>query len=441
MKIFLFYLMLIFLNNCSFDNKSGIWENDSNILKNKKDSFSQFKSISTSIDPFNEIIQIKKDYKFKLSKKITPTSWKQIYFNKNNNLNNFEYNNSNELFFKGKKISKYEVSEHIFYESGNIINSDMKGNINVFSVTGNKTLIKFNFYKKKYKKINKKLNLIVENNIIYVSDNFGYFYAYNYLDGKLLWAKNYNIPFRSNLKIYKNIIFAANQNNNLFFFNKLTGEILKQIPTEETIVKNNFINSLSLDEKNIFFLNTYGSLYSVDIKSKRINWFINLNQSLDVNPSNMFNGSQIVNSGGKIITSSNQFLYIIDSNTGSIILKKNFPISINPLIINDILFIVSKNNFLISFDLNKDEIIYSYNINKKIADFLKIKIKNADLKNIMMAEGKLLLFLKNSHILVFNTRGNLEKVNKLPGKMNTFPILIKNKILFLDKKNKLTIVN
>ena len=380
MKFFLLYLMLIFLNNCSFDDKSGIWKNDSNIYKNKKDSFSQFKSISTSIDPFNEIIQIKKDYKFKLSKKINPTSWKQIYFNQNNNLNNFEYNNLNELFFKSKKISKYKVSEYIFYENGNIINSDMKGNINVFSVTDNKTLIKFNFYKKKYKKINKKLNLIVENNIIYVSDNFGYLYAYNYLDGKLLWAKNYNIPFRSNLKIYKNIIFAANQNNNLFFFNKLTGEILKQIPTEETIVKNNFINSLSLDEKNIFFLNTYGSLYCVDIKSKRINWFINLNQSLDVNPNNMFNGSQIVNSGGKIITSSNQFLYIIDSNTGSIILKKNFPISINPLIINDILFIVSKKNFLISFDLNKDEIIYSYNINKKIADFLKIKRKKRRFK-------------------------------------------------------------
>ena len=367
MRFFLLYLILIFLNNCSFDDKSGIWENDSNIYKNKKDSFSQFKSVSSSIDPFNEIIQIKKDYKFKLSKKINPTSWKQIHFNQNNNLNNFEYKNLNELFFKGKKISKYKVSEYIFYENGNIINSDMKGNINVFSVIDNKTLIKFNFYKKKYKKINKKLNLIVENNIIYVSDNFGYLYAYDYLDGKLLWAKNYNIPFRSNLKIYKNTIFAANQNNNLFFFNKFTGEILKQIPTEETIVKNNFINSLSLDEKNIFFLNTYGSLYSVDIKSKRINWFINLNQSLDVNPNNMFNGSQIVNSGGKIITSSNQFLYIIDSNTGSIILKKNFPILINPLIINDILFIVSKKNFLISFDLNKDKIIYSYNINTKIA--------------------------------------------------------------------------
>tara|TARA_Y100001958_G_C21192689_1_gene520556 strand:- start:6 stop:1331 length:1326 start_codon:yes stop_codon:yes gene_type:complete len=441
MKILFLYLFFILFNNCSFDNKSGIWKNENNIGKNQNDTFRQFKNVSTSIDPFTEIIEIKKNYKFKIGEKINPISWKQIYFNQNNNLDNFEYNNINELIFKSKKISKYKVSDHILYEDGNIINSDLKGNINIFSVSNNKILTKYNFYKKKHKKIKKKLNIIIENNVIYVADNLGYLYAYNYLDEKLLWAKNYNIPFRSNLKIYENIIFAANQNNNLFFFDKLNGEILKQIPTEETIVKNNFINSLSLNEKNLFFLNTYGSLYSINIKSKRVNWYLNLNQSLDVNPSNIFYGSQLLNYGDKIITSSNQFLYVIDSNSGAIIIKKNFPILINPLIINDILFLVSKKNFLISLDLNKEEIIYSYDINKKISDFLKIKRKKADLKNIMMADGKLLLFLQNSHTLVFDTRGTLEKVNKLPAKMVTFPILIENRILFLDKKNKLTIVN
>ena len=441
MKILFLYLFFILFNNCSFDNKSGIWKNENNIGKNQNDTFRQFKNVSTSIDPFTEIIEIKKNYKFKIGEKINPISWKQIYFNQNNNLDNFEYNNINELIFKSKKISKYKVSDHILYEDGNIINSDLKGNINIFSVSNNKILTKYNFYKNKHKKIKKKLNIIIENNVIYVADNLGYLYAYNYLDEKLLWAKNYNIPFRSNLKIYENIIFAANQNNNLFFFDKLNGEILKQIPTEETIVKNNFINSLSLNEKNLFFLNTYGSLYSINIKSKRVNWYLNLNQSLDVNPSNIFYGSQLLNYGDKIITSSNQFLYVIDSNSGAIIIKKNFPILINPLIINDILFLVSKKNFLISLDLNKEEIIYSYDINKKISDFLKIKRKKADLKNIMMADGKLLLFLQNSHTLVFDTRGTLEKVNKLPAKMVTFPILIENRILFLDKKNKLTIVN
>ena len=68
------------------------------------------------------------------------------------------------------------------------------------------------FYKKKYKKIKKKLNLAIEKrNILYVSDNFGYFYSYNYINDKVLWAKNFKIPFRSNLKIIKNKIIAANQ--------------------------------------------------------------------------------------------------------------------------------------------------------------------------------------------------------------------------------------
>ena len=58
-----------------------------------------------------------------------------------------------------------------------------------------------------------------------------------------------------------------------------------------------------------------------------------------------------------------------------------------------------------------------------------------------MVDGKLLLFLQNSHTLVFDIRGTLEKVNKLPARVTTFPIIIENKILFLDKKNKLTIIN
>ena len=40
----------------------------------------------------------------------------------------------------------------------------------------------------------------------------------------------------------------------------------------------------------------------------KINWFINLNQSLDLNPSNLFYGNQIINKD-KIIVSSNNLLY------------------------------------------------------------------------------------------------------------------------------------
>ena len=65
----------------------------------------------------------------------------------------------------------------------------MKGNIIVFSINENKILNKYNFYKKKYKKLEKSLNLIVEKDIIYVSDNLGYFYAFNYRKNSIIWAK------------------------------------------------------------------------------------------------------------------------------------------------------------------------------------------------------------------------------------------------------------
>ena len=117
-------------------------------------------------------------------------------------------------------------------------------------------------------------------------------YAYDYVRKKTTWAKNFKVPFRSNLKIIKNNLAAANQNNNLYIIDKNSGGNLKLIPTEETTIKNNFINNLSADEKNLYFLNTYGS-YSIDIDSKRINWFINLNQSVRAQSNNLFIGNRL----------------------------------------------------------------------------------------------------------------------------------------------------
>ena len=55
--------------------------------------------------------------------------------------------------------------------------------------------MKFNFYKKKFKNINKKLNLTIKDKILYVTDNIGYIYAIDYNEKKLLWAKDFKNPF------------------------------------------------------------------------------------------------------------------------------------------------------------------------------------------------------------------------------------------------------
>ena len=442
MKCFKVLIICLTLSSCSFDNKTGIWKNEKNDIDDELNIFKEFKTVTTFENKFNKIIPFDNKNKFQLLKPINNLEWNDEFFGLNNNLKNFQYDDLNKIILKSKKLSNNKVFERILFANNHLIINDEKGNIIIYSISRKKTIYKFNFYKKKYKKIKKKLNLIIENDIIYVSDNIGYLYSFNYKHNKLVWAKNYKIPFRSNLKIFNNKIIVSNQNNNLFFLDKINGDLIKFIPTEETIVKNNFINNLSIDDKNnLFFLNTYGSLYSIDAKNMKINWFLNLNQSTDVNPSNLFKSVQIVSNENKVLIGSNNKTFIIDKNSGSIENKFIFAPLIKPIINKTYAFLITENNYLISIDLSANKILYSSYINQEIANFLNVNKKNVEIQSFMLLSNKITIFLKNSFVLNFNSIGKLQSVKKLPSKLNSIPIIINKLLYFLDKKNRLVILS
>ena len=58
-----------------------------------------------------------------------------------------------------------------------------------------------------------------------------------------------------------------------------------------------------------------------------------------------------------------------------------------------------------------------------------------------MINNKLFIFLKNSYILKFDIYGNLENIDKLPSKIKSQPIFIDSSLLYLDVKNKLSIID
>ena len=441
MKLFYALIILTLLQNCSFDNKTGIWKNDNIITKKENDSFKEFKTLSSEQEFFDKIIPIKKNLNLEIPNQINVIEWKDIFYNRSNNFENFKYNNSNQIIFKSKKLSKYKINESLLFINNNLIASDQNGNIIIYSIGQKNNLFKFNFYKKKFKKYKKRLNLIVENDIIYISDNLGYLYAYNFKNNKIIWAKNYKIPFKSNLKISENKLFAANINNDFFILEKNTGNILKKFPTEETIVQNMFVNNLTQSKDSILFLNTYGSLYSISNDKMNINWFLNLNPSLDVNPSNLFYSNQIINNDELIVVTANKFTYVVDVKTGSTIYKLNFTSTLKPLIIGHYLFLISKNNLLISFDLKNGKIAYSYDINQEISKFLDTKQKKAKFKNLIIADDHLLILLKNSFVLKFTLNGTLKDIYKLPSKINSNPMFVDGSILYLDFNKKLSVVN
>ena len=433
-------LLLISFSSCSFDNKTGIW-NNSNTSKVKLDKYKDFKKLYSDKKSFKGIIRPPVNLNILLSKTKSNNNWNDEFYQESDNFYNFYYKNLNELVFKSKKISKYNLNEKFLFYEKNIILNDDRGNIIVYSISAEEIIYKFNFYKKKYKKIKKKLNIIINKDIIYVTDNIGYFYALNFRENRLLWAKNFKVPFRSNLKIINNKIIAVDQNNVLHVIDEFNGDRLKTIPTEETTLKNKFINSLVLNDSSMFFLNSYGSLYSINYKKFFIQWIVNLNQSLEISPGNLFYSEPLLINKNKIIVSTKNELYILNSKNGSINFKKSITSIIKPVVNENNLFLITKDNLLVLIDLITNKIIYSVNIEKKVADFLATKQKTFFIQSIFISDDKLLLFLENSYVIKLNVNGTIETINKLPTKIKSKPIFISDSMIYLDKKNKINILN
>ncbi len=268
MKFFFITILIIpFLYNCSFDNKTGIWSGEekkvvNNSKSNLKDVFDKNQ---------NEFLE--KDFsmseKFLLGKKINYLSWTQQYQNNANHIMRSNFSNLGNIE-KFSKISKNKVNKNILYKDNKLFFSDIKGNIGIYSIVDNNEIFNFNFYKKKFKNIDKNINIILKNNLIIAGDNFGYIYCINYVEKKLVWAKNYLVPFRSNLKIIGNNLFIANEKNKVIKIDIRTGNKLDEIYTQPADTVSSFKNNLSIDNNNnLIVLTTNGSLYSLNLLKKK----------------------------------------------------------------------------------------------------------------------------------------------------------------------------
>ena len=441
MRIVYYILIITFLQNCSFDNKSGIWKNSSEEIKRTDKNFKDFEKVVLENENFfNETVELDKKFKFYLNPPKSPKNWNDLFYNANNVNDNFSYSGKNEIVFQSKKLSRNRINKNILYDRNLLISSDSKGNIIIYSLKNKKILHKYNFYKKKFKNIEKKLYYILSDGLLYVSDNVGYLYAYNYLENNIIWAKKFNAPFRSNIKIDNKKLFLSDENNNLFIIETKNGNILRKIPSEEVLIKNNFENNIAMNNEYLFFLNNFGSLYSVNKENLRVNWFVNVNSSLDSNINKLFSSNEIKIFNDNLIISSNNILQVINNVNGSTKFKIPISSKIPPIINNDYIFVISNNNFLISVQISSGKIIYSYEINQLISDYLNIK-KKVNINLIRLINNQIFVFLDNSYVVKLSIDGSIKEIFKLPRKINSNLIFIENSLIYLNNKNRIIILN
>lgn len=443
-KSIIFIFIFYFFYHCSFDTKTGIWDNSKNLPKKADNEIlndPEWKEVFTENKQFTEEKNSSRGFKVATSKVFTNKNWVTEFYNLENNPPNLFYLNNKNIIFKSSKISKKDSilkdGKFLFYND-NIISSDKKGNIFSYSLKLKKRNWKFNFYKKKYKKFNKALDFIVDKNIVFVSDNLGYMYALNIFSGELIWAKNFGIPFRSNMKIIDGQIFLANQDNLVYSINIKDGNIKWKYSTTSSILKSSFKNNFAADisTNSLFFLSTSGELYSFDYTLPKVNWVINLKQQLTEQNLNLFHAQPIVTHGNDLLLSTKNNLLLLNKITGS--KKWEIPITSNikSIMFQNYAFIVSKDLLLTCIDTIDGNVIWSKKILESVRD-IKIKLDKVLVSYIV--NNNLYIFFNNGSILAFDLNsGNLvEAFSILKNKILVEPLIINGHFYILNDKNKI----
>ena len=134
MRLLTILILVLFLQNCSFDQKSGIWKNDSSNTDTENKIFKDFEKLSSPNKLFDKIIKVDKRFKFDSPETENNLEWHDIFFHKTNNIPNLNYSGIEKISFKSKKITRYNVNESILYDDDNLILSDERGNLIIYSI-------------------------------------------------------------------------------------------------------------------------------------------------------------------------------------------------------------------------------------------------------------------------------------------------------------------
>ena len=425
-RLLIFIISLFFLNNCSLNENSRIW-------KNKKDNSINPKNIKKIFSEKKIITQFNQELKLDLA---------------NIKINNKVVDNQNNYGFQDysgsiDKVGNYKFSKlddvnelnfkPVFLNDG-LIFFDKKGSIIRYD-NNQKVLWKKNHYSKLEKKLKPKLNFVLVDQNLLITDSISKYYSINVNSGELIWSKNNIYPFNSEIKRGKNKIFVVDYKNTLRCYNINDGSECWSLPTEDsfTISSSNF--SLIIDGELIIFTNSIGDVTAVDIDSGLITWQLPTQSSSIINETYNFKVSKLVSDNKSIYFSNNKNeFYSIDVKTGTTNWINEINSNLTPIISGNLIFTVSNEGYLHVIEKNNGNII-------RISDlYLDYKIKKRkNVKPIGFAIGDKKLYLTNTDgkmIIVDLNLGKIIGLEKIAGNFTSRPFIF-NQSLFVIRNGSI----
>ena len=429
-------IFIVIITSCSLDEKSGLWTKRQKVVQEQMKLIKLTVSDDILDKEFNSKLQIK----FKKKGK-TGENWLSSDKNLSNLVGHMNFNGevNKSSKFKFKKVIKRKLLEPDLIITNNfVVFYNNNGSILKFD-KGSKLQWKTKVYNKKERNGVLNVSLALSNKVIYVADNLGRFYSLDINTGKIIWKKFNESTFNSQLKIIDNKMLVIDSNNTLWCFSTKDGSSLWSVKTQGTLIKSLKKLSMVIYKDSVIFSNSIGDLSRVDLENGELIWQSPTQNNLLTNETDFLKSSDLVLYKNTIyISNNNNEFYSIDADSGIINWIQNVNSYLRPIIIEDLIFTISKKGYLIVINSNKGEIIRSTYLLSGFKKKLKRKIS---FEGFIIASNNIYTTTNNGRLFVYKILdGKLKQIYKI-GKFRLSEPFINNDNLYIIKSNSIVVLN
>jgi hypothetical protein len=245
--------------------------------------------------------------------------------------------------------------------------------------------------------------------------------------------------FNSQVKIYKDKIFAIDSQNDLICYSIKDGSELWKVKTEITLIKSVKKLSLLVLNNKIYFNNSIGDVAAVDIENGNLLWLTPTQSSEIIGQSFFIKSSYLVANKNSIFLSNNKNeFFSIDSGSGNLNWKQKVNSTLTPTLVDNLIFTITMEGFLVIMDSQKGNIIRITDIFKKFKKKKRLKIKPV---GFIVGSENIYLTTNHGRLMIIDiTSGKTLSMIKIDNDKISRPFVL-NQNLYIIKENSIIRLN
>ena len=429
-KKYLYFIIFLFLLECSLNSNSKFWTKEKKILVDKSTSIILLGDKKKSLNEFNQ------DFNISIPKNLKRQVDQQL---NNDGYIKFDANLEKVSKYNFRKISSFSNFEpEILIDKNHLFYFDSIGTIIKFDINSN-IVWKKNYYSKQDKKLQPILFFKTSREDLFVVDSVANYYVIDKNTGKLKWKKKHSSSFNSQIKTFQNKALVIDMENQLRCFSIDTGDLIWSVKTQQSLLRSQKKQSLIIKGDKVYFNNSIGDVTAVNISNGKIIWQTPTQSNVSLGSTFFLKSSDIISDNKSIfISNNNNQFFSIDLLTGTINWKQDFNSELRPTIIGDFLVTVSDDGLLIIMNKESGQIIRINDLYKNIKEKKKKKYQPI---GFLVGTHNIYLSTNNGRILVANfKKGKIEKIIKLDDNKLQRPVYF-NKSLYIAKDNSIIRLN